>query len=162
MENKNPEILDDGSRILSNKQRLFVGYLNAIFLYLTVINFCEEYFDWVNIKSFTISVLVSILLLFGLMLLITTEKKAANYFKTKTGMGPKVMRGISSYILLVGGKFVIMGVIALLFGDLVTFSGPFHGAIAFVGVVTAILVADGIAKKIYSSLGTPVTDNNQG
>lgn len=159
MESKTREILDDGSRILTNKQRLLVGYLNAIFMYLTVLNFCEEYWSWVSIKSFTISVLVSILLLFGLMLLINSEKKAADYFKTKTGVGPKIMRGVSSYILLVGGKFVIMGVIALLFGDLVTFSGPLHGAIAFIGVVTAILVADGIAKKIYSSFGTPVKED---
>ena len=72
------------------------------------------------------------------------------------------MRGISSYILLVGGKFVLMAAIALLFGDLVTFSGPFNGATSFAGVVTAILVADGIAKKIYFSLGTPITNDNQG
>ena len=159
MKIKHRESLDDGSRILTNKQRLFVGYLNATLLYLTVLNFCEEYWAWVNIKSFTISVLVSVLLLFGLMLLIKVEKKTAEYFKSKDGMGPKVMRGISSYILLVGGKFVIMGAIALVFGDLVTFSGPFHGAIAFVGVVAAILAADGIAKRIYSSLGTPVDES---
>lgn len=51
------------------------------------------------------------------------RKKEAKYFKAKTGMGAKVMSGISSYILLVGGKLAAMGVIALLFGDLVTFSG---------------------------------------
>lgn len=160
MKNTEQEVLDDGSRILTSKQRLFVGYLNAIFLYLTIINFCEEYWSWISIKSFTVSVFVSIILLFGLMLLLNVEKKTADYFKEKPGVGPKVMRGVSSYILLVGGKFVIMGAIALVFGDLVTFSGPFHGAIAFIGVVTAVLVADGIAKKIYLSLGTPVADED--
>ncbi len=157
MKNSESEVVDDGTRLLNNKQRLFVGYLNAIFLYLTVINFCDEYWAWVNIESFTISVFVSILLLVGLILLVSTEKKAATYFKTKSGVSPKIMRGVTSYILLVGGKFVIMGIIALLFGDRVTFTGPLHGAIAFIGVVTAVLVADGISKKIYyTSLGKPV------
>ncbi len=158
MENSKPEVQDDGSRLLNNKQRLFVGYLNAILMYLTVINFCDEYWAWVDIRSFTVSLFVSVLLLLGLMLLVSTEKKAAAYFMAKPGARPKVMRGLTSYILLVGGKFVIMGAIAILFGDRVTFSGPLHGAIAFVGVVTATLVADGIAKKIYKALGTPMKE----
>ena len=75
MKNNNPESIDDGSRVLTRKQCLYVAYLNAILLYLTVLNFCEEYWSWVHIKSFTVSVLVSILLLFGLILLMNTEKK---------------------------------------------------------------------------------------
>lgn len=159
MSEKDSGTHDDGTRVLTNGQRLFVGYLNAILLYLAVINICDEYWSWVVIRSFTISMLVSVILLFGLMLFINAEKKAAAYFSKKPGAQAKILRGITSYILLVGGKFVLMGVIALLFGEAVEFSGPFHGAISFIGVVTAILVADGIAKKIYTSLGVPVNDN---
>lgn len=158
MENKEPTLIDGGSRVLNNHQRLYVGYMNVILLYLTIINFCDEYWAWVHISSFSVSLLVSILLVAGLAFFIKLESKVAEHFKSKPGTKAKVLRGISSYIILVGGKFVLMAVIAILFGDLVLFSGPFHGAVAFIGLVTAVLVADGIMKKIYSSLGRPVTD----
>ena len=158
MNNEEQTSNDDGSRIVNNRQRLYLGYTIVILLYLTIINFCDEYWDWVSIEAFSISMLVSILLVVGLAFFIKMEGKAADHFKSKPGAKAKVLRGISSYILLVGGKFVLMGVIAVLFGDLVKFSGPFHGAVAFIGLVTAVLVADGIVKKIYTSLCNLVKD----
>lgn len=156
MNNEEQTSFDDGTRVVNKRQRLYLGYTIVILLYLTIINFCDEYWDWVSIESFSVSMLVSILLVIGLAFFIKMESKAADYFKSKPGVKTKVLRGISSYIILVGGKFVLMGVIAILFGDLVKFTGPFGGAVAFIGLVTAVLVADGIVKKIYSSLGDPV------
>ena len=158
MADKDTTLFDDGSRVLNYKQRLYLGYTNAVLLYLTVINLCDEYWSWVSIRSFTVSIVVAVILLLGLMFFITTEKKAAAYFKSKSGTTPKILRGISSYLLLVGGKFVLMGVIAILLGEAVEFSGPMHGAIAFIVLVTAILAVDGIVKKIYYALGSPVKD----
>ena len=155
--NKEQTSNDDGSRVVNNRQRLYLSYIIVILLYLTIINFCDEYWDWVSIESFSISSLVTILLVVGLAFFIKMESKAADYFKSKSGAMAKVLRGVSS-ILLVGGKFALMGIIALLFGDRVQFSGPFAGAVAFIGLVTAVLVADGIVKKIYTSLGSPVKD----
>lgn len=48
MTNEVSDVVNNGSRLLSNKQRLLVGCKNAIFLYLIVINFCDEYWDWGN------------------------------------------------------------------------------------------------------------------
>jgi hypothetical protein len=45
-----------------------------------------------------------------------------------------------------------LGAINYAFGDHVLFLGPFHGIIAFIIVVIAILVAEGIITKIYKSL----------
>lgn len=156
--NKEQTSNDDGTRVVNSHQRLYLGYTIAILLYLTIINFCDEYWEWISIDSFSISMLVSILLVVGLAFFIKMESKAADYFKSKSGVAAKILRGISSYILLVGGKFALMGIIALVFGDLVKFSGPFAGAVSFIGLVTAVLVADGIVKKIYTSLGSPVKD----
>ncbi len=156
MDNKESTAIDDGSRILNNRQRLYVGYMIGILLYLAIINFCDEYWAWVSIGSFSISLLVSILLVAGLAFFLKMESKVAEHFKSQPGTKAKVLRGISSYIVLVGGKFVLMGVIAVLFGDLVKFTGPWSGAVAFIGLVTAVLAADGIVQKIYTSLGRPV------
>lgn len=158
MDNKEITPIDDGLRVVNKHQRLYLSYIIVILLYLTIINFCDEYWDWVSIESFSISMLVSILLVVGLAFFVKMESKAADYFKSKSGVKAKVLRGICSYIILVGGKFALMGIIALLFGDRVQFSGPFAGAVAFIGLVTAVLVADGIVKKIYTSLGSPVKD----
>ena len=158
MTNKEQPLNDDGSRVVNSNQRLYLSYMVASLLYLTIINFFDEYWDWVSISSFSISVLVAIVLVVGLAFFIKVESKTAAYFKGKTGVMQKILRGITSYIILVGGKFALMGVIAVVFGDMVKFSGPWSGAVAFIGLVTAVLVADGVANKVFTSLGDPVKD----
>ena len=156
MTNKEQPLNDDGSRVVNKKQRLYLSYMIASLLYLTIINFFDEYWDWVSINSFSISVLVAIVLVVGLAFFIKVESKTAAYFKSKTGVMPKILRGITSYIVLVGGKFLIMGIIAVAFGGLVKFSGPWSGAVAFIVVVIVVMLADGVANKVFTSLGSPV------
>ncbi|MEZ8695213.1 hypothetical protein AB6D15_23615 [Vibrio splendidus] len=45
-------------------QRLFVGYTLAVLVDLVVLNFFDEYWDFVNIESFTISLIAALLLQF--------------------------------------------------------------------------------------------------
>lgn len=137
---------------LNNKQRNFIGYALLFLLNLTVLNVVEEFWSWVSISSFTISILAVMVLQSGLLLAMKAEAKAAAYFKTKAGVWAKIGRGISSYILLVGGKFAVMGVIAVLFGDSVLFLGPYAGAISFIVLVAVILVAEGLVKKAVKKL----------
>lgn len=133
-------------------QRLFVGYTLAVLVDLTVLNFFDEYWDYVTIESFTISFAAAILLQLLLKLSISAEHKVANYFKTKTGTAPKVYRGLSTYVILVGSKFVMLEAINILFGEKVTFSGPWNGVIAFFAVVFTILISEVVISKIYFAL----------
>ncbi|KAA8666671.1 hypothetical protein [Vibrio gigantis] len=133
-------------------QRLFVGYTLAVLVDLTVLNFFDEYWDFVNIESFTISFAAAILLQLLLKLSIGLEHKLADYFKSKPGTAPKIYRGLSSYVILVGSKFVMLEAINILFGDKVDFSGPWNGVVAFFAVVFTILVAEVIVSKIYFAL----------
>ena len=80
------------------------------------------------------------------------EHKVADYFKTQPGLKPKIYRGISSYLILVLSKFVILGAINFSFGDKVLFLGPFHGVVAFVVVLFGILIAEAFVRKIYLAL----------
>lgn len=146
---------------LNLSQARYLGYMISILLDLTVINFADEHWDWVSIPSFTVAFMVTILLQGGLSLCIRAEHKVAAYFKEKQGVGPKVLRGVCTYIILVGGKFVIMGILNLIFGERIEFGGPFHGAISFVVLVALILVADGISKKIYYKLATPPEESDE-
>lgn len=62
-------------------------------------------------------------------------------------------RGITTYIILVGSKFVMLAAIDFVFGDSVVFSGPYNGIVAFFGVVFAIMISEAIVGKIYRALG---------
>ncbi|KIF51179.1 hypothetical protein [Vibrio owensii] len=134
-------------------QRLFVGYTLAVLVDLTVLNFYDEYWDFVTIDSFTISFAAALLLQLLLKLSIKAEHKIAEYFKSKQGTAPKIYRGISTYVILVGSKFVMLEAINILFGDKVDFSGPWNGVVAFFAVVFTILISEVIVGKIYFKLG---------
>ncbi|KDN30477.1 membrane protein [Vibrio fortis] len=138
-------------------QRLFVGYTLAVLVDLVVLNFFDEYWEYVNIESFTISFIAAILLQLLLKLSIGLEHKIADYFKNKPGTAPKVYRGISTYIILVGSKFVMLEAINILFGDKVSFTGPLNGVVAFFAVVFVILISEIVVSKIYFALN----DSNQ-
>ncbi len=133
-------------------QRLFVGYTLAVLVDLVVLNFFDEYWDFVNIESFTISLIAALLLQLLLKLSIGLEHKISEHFKSKPGTAPKVYRAITTYIILVGSKFVMLEAINLLFGDKVSFTGPWGGVVAFFAVVFTILIAEVIVSKIYFAL----------
>lgn len=141
-------------------QRLFVGYTLAVLVDLTVLNLFDEYWDFVNIESFTISFAAAILLQLLLKLSINAEHRIADYFKSKPGTAPKIYRGLSSYAILVGSKFVMLEAINLMFGDKVSFSGPLNGVVAFFAVVFTILVAEIVVSKIYFALSDKETVQN--
>lgn len=136
----------------NTQQRLFVGYTLAVLVDLVVLNLFDEYWGFVSIESFTISLIAALLLQLLLKLSIGLEHKIANHFKSKPGKAPKVYRAISTYIILVGSKFIMLEAINLLFGEKAQFTGPWNGVVAFFGVVFAILIAEMIVSKIYFAL----------
>ncbi|SHI15376.1 hypothetical protein [Ferrimonas marina] len=133
-------------------QRLFVGYTLAVLVDLTVLNLFEEFWSYVTIESFSISLAAAILLQVLLKLSIGLEHRLAEYFKSKPGTAPKIYRGLSSYLILVGSKIVMLEAVNLLFGDKVSFSGPLNGVVAFFTVIFAILIAEVVVGKIYFAL----------
>lgn len=133
-------------------QRLFVGYTLAVLVDLTVLNFFDEYWDYVSIDSFSISFAAAILLQLLLKLSIRAEHKVAAYFKAKSGPGAKLYRGISSYVILVGSKFIMLEAINIMFGNKVQFNGPLNGVVAFFTVVITILISEMLISKIYLKL----------
>ncbi|PTC06202.1 hypothetical protein VME0621_02999 [Vibrio mediterranei] len=105
--------------------------------------------DWVFIASLEVAVYASVVLTGMLKGAISLEKVMASYFlKHKTL--PKLKRGISSYIILVGSKFLAMGIIAMLFGQHVAFTGAFGGVVAFFAIIFAVLGLEGVVVKLGS------------
>lgn len=133
-------------------QRLFVGYTLAVLVDLTVLNFFDEYWSFVCIESFSISFAAAVLLQLLLKLSISAEHKIAEYFKSKPGSAAKIYRGISSYIILVGSKFIMLEAINIMFADKVQFNGPLNGVVAFFTVIITILVTEMLISRIYFKL----------
>ncbi len=80
------------------------------------------------------------------------EHRDDNYFKKQSGLKDKILRGLSTWGILFGSKFVILEAINIAFGDEVLFSGPIHGLVAFIVVIIAIIVAEQTFSWIYRSL----------
>lgn len=133
-------------------QLLFVGYTLAVLVDLVVLSLLAEFWGCITIDSFSIALMVAILLQLLLKLSIAGEHKLTSYFKSKPGTAPKVYRAISTYIILVGSKIIMLEAVNLTFGSAISFSGPFNGVVAFFALIFAILIAELIVSKIYFSL----------
>ena len=134
------------------RQPLFVRYLMAILIDLTVLNLFDEYWELVTINSFTISILAAMILQVLLKVTLALEHRVALYFNSKTGAVAKFFRYLSAWLILFGSKFVMLGAIDFAFGDDVDFAGPLDGLVAFFVVVMVMLAAEEILVRFYRRL----------
>ncbi|MFA0085245.1 hypothetical protein BCU70_21050 [Vibrio sp. 10N.286.49.C2] len=103
--------------------------------------------DWVFIASLEVAVLASIILASMLKGAISLEKVMASHFLRHQTF-PKLKRGISSYIILVGSKFAAMAIIALIFKQHVAFTGAFSGVVAFFAIIFAVLGIEALIARL--------------
>jgi hypothetical protein len=147
------DLLPASAQTLSNRQRLFVRYFTAILIDLVVLNFFVEYSKYVVIDSFTVSLLAAVLLQILLKLTIAVEHRVAAFFKARQGGFAKFMRFFCAWLVLFGSKFVILEALDIVFGHRVDFGGPFHGLVALIVVVVAMLVAEEAIVRFVRRLG---------
>jgi len=138
---------------MNNSQKLFVRYLVAVLIDLTVLNLFDEFWALVTVDPFSVSVLAAILLQVLLRATLVLEHKVAGYFNAKSGGFARFMRYFTAWLILFGSKFVMLGAIDFAFGDDVLFAGPLHGVLAFIVVVMVMLAAEEIALRTYRRLG---------
>ena len=136
----------------SKRQQLFFKYTFYVLIDLTVLNLFNEYWDYVSIEFFSISLLTALLLQVLLQVTIAIEHRVAGFFKGKPGLKAKILRALSTWAILFGSKLAILEAINISFGDSVLFGGPVHGLIAFIVVVIAIIIAEQLIAWIYRSL----------
>jgi hypothetical protein len=145
-----PEVASAGS--VNTRQQLFVRYLTAVLIDLAVLNLFDEYWRHVTIDSFSVSMLAALLLQILLRLTLAIEHRIAAFFHGRPGLTAKFMRVFSAWVVLFSSKVVMLGAIGLVFGSSVVFAGPFHGVIAFIAVVVAMLIAEEFAVRINRRL----------
>jgi hypothetical protein len=133
----------------SMKQRVFMRYLSATLVDLVVLNLFVEYWEHVSADSFTITLLAAVVLQILLKLTIVLEHRASVFFNARPGGFSKFMRYFSAWLVLFGSKFVILEALALAFGDRLRFGGPFHGIVALIVVVMAMLALEAVLVMFY-------------
>ena len=137
----------------SLRQRVFMRYLTATLVDLAVLNLFVEYWEHVSADSFTITLLAAVLLQILLKLTIALEHRLAAFFNARPGGFNKFMRFFTAWLVLFGSKFVILEALVFAFGDRLRFGGPFHGIVALIVVVVAMLVVEAALVKFYRRLG---------
>ncbi|NOH95225.1 hypothetical protein [Vibrio sp. 99-70-13A1] len=109
----------------------------------------NSYWSWVEINGAMNVVFVGLLLQVCLSFFIWLEGFTADKWKAKgEAKKYKIGRGITSYISLVGGKFVTMGITSALFGGSVVLSGYFGGLVAFFGIIFLIMGLEKIMEQV--------------
>lgn len=144
---------------VTRKQRLFVRYLTAILIDLAILNLFDEYWDWVIIDSFTISLFAAVVLQVLLKATIHLEHVTADYFKAREGASAKVLRLLGTWLVLFGSKFVILIALDFAFGERVLFLGPLHGLVSLITVLVVMLVVEEILVRISHSIGLAGRDD---
>jgi hypothetical protein len=139
-------------KTISRKQQLFLRYFTAVLVDLAVLNFFAEYWDKVTITSFGVSLFVAIVLQVLLKMTISLEHRIAEYFKSHQSLKMKISRILSTWFILFSSKFVMLGVLQFIFADAIIFSGAYHGVVAFIIVVFAILITEYLITRLYESL----------
>jgi hypothetical protein len=137
----------------SPRQRGFMRYFTAILVDLVVLGLFVQYWDHVSADSFTVMLLAAVLLQLLLKLTIALEHRLAAYFNARPGGFAKFMRFFTAWLVLFGSKFVILEALVFAFGDRLRFAGPFHGIVALIVVVVAMLVAEAVLVMLYRRLG---------
>jgi hypothetical protein len=145
-------LLPASATTFSNKQRLFMRYFTAILVDLVVLNLFVEYSKHVTIDSFTVSLLVAVLLQVLLKLTMALEHRLAAYFNAKQGGFARFMRFFSAWLVLFGSKFVILEAIDLAFGEAVSFSGRLHGLVTLIVVLVTMVLVEEVIVRIYRRL----------
>jgi len=136
----------------SNRQALFLRYFIAILIDLVVLNLFVEYSEYVVIESFTISILIALLLQVLLKLTIALEHRLADFWNAREGGFSRFMRFFTAWLVLFGSKFAILEALNLFFGDYIEFVGRFDGLLVLIAIIVAMLIAEDLVLRLYRRL----------
>ncbi|NOR55437.1 MAG: hypothetical protein GQ531_04460 [Sulfurovum sp.] len=64
----------------------------------------------------------------------------------------KLSRILSTWFVLFGSKFVMLGVLQFIFSDNIIFAGAYHGVVAFIVVVLVILLVEYLVARLFKAL----------
>ena len=124
------------------RQRIFTRYLVAILVDLLVLNLFAEYWQRVEVSSFSVTLLAAVIMQLLLQATFVIEHVVAARFAGREGIQWQALRWISAWLILFLSKLIMLWSINLALGDSIRFLGPHHGVLAFITVIVAMVSAE--------------------
>lgn len=145
-----PATVFEDSHLVNEGQKQFLRYYTGFLMDLVVLNLFAEWWSYVYVSSFTVSLLAALVLQALLKATIAVEHKVAVYWKSKgPGRFNTFMRYFGAWLVLFGSKFVILEAIVQIFGKQVHFLGMWHGVVTLIVVVVAMLIAEELMVRLF-------------
>ena len=96
-----------------------------VFVYVVVLNLFVEYLPKVISETFTLSLLTAVLLKVVLEVVVAAKNRVKARFRQASTPVGKAAAAVLLWAVLVGSKFLVLEVVALVFGDRVRLGGFF-------------------------------------
>lgn len=135
--------------IVRQRQHAFGAAVLSVLVNVCILNFFVEHVDEVVIDSFSISVLTAILLTAMVSALSRFEHRVSHYFGRHSGVAWRIAGFLSVWGILFLGKFLILEVVDLVFGDHVELG---H-LLEVILLVLVILIVQRLMAAFYTRLG---------
>lgn len=108
-----------------------------VFVYVVVLNLAAQYAPQVVTESFSVSLLVAVVLKLVLEAVLAVKGWARGRFAAARTLPGKVLGLLTLMVILPGSKVVVLELIAWIFGDAVSLGGFF----LVTGLILALLLA---------------------
>jgi len=133
---------------VTTAQARYASWTADVLVYTIVLNLFVEYVPVVVIDSFTISILTALLLKAMLELLGHLEHRTSAFWKAREGILARIMGALSVFVILFGGKLLILEVVDLVFGDHVQLGHFVEVAIMIITMIAARAAMDWVYRKL--------------
>jgi hypothetical protein len=118
-----------------------------VFVYVVVLNLFVEYLPAVVSETFTLSLLTAVLLKAVLELVAWAKDRVKARFKAASSIMGKVGAGFLLWLVLFGSKFLVLELVALVFGERVQLGG--FVAVTLL-IVVLMLAREGVRRLLRS------------
>ena len=109
--------------VSSRRWRVSPADVVDVFVYVVVLNVAAEYLPLVITETFTLSLLTALLLKLVLEVVVLAKDRVKARFRQARTVVGKVVAALLLWGVLIGSKFVVLELIAVIFGDRVSLGG---------------------------------------
>lgn len=128
------------------RDRLSVSPADVIdvLVYVVVLNLAAEYLPTVIAETFSLSLLTALLLKLTLEVVLRLKDRLKRRFKAATTAPARILAGLMLWLVMVGSKFVVLELVAVLFAGRVQLGGFF----AVTGLIVVLLLARAGVRRL--------------
>src|SRR5215470_2178112 len=144
-------VLDQDDGAADRLQPRIAAAIVDVFVYVVVLNLFVEYLPQVLSETFTLSLLTAVLLKAVLEVVVAAKNRVKARFRQASTPTGKVVAAVLLWVVLFASKFLVLEVVALVFGDRVSLGGFF----SVTALILALLVSRAAVRRLLQSPRQP-------